>query len=314
MNANYKAMIITAILILSVSIAAFHAEKPANASSSQINMASVRQEGTKLKEPTPAPAAPAPAPTQEVAPVSEPMQTELEKEIKDYLGDRADKVGLVYYDINSQRSIIINGDKEFTAASTFKVPLNMIFFKRVKSGTVDINEKLQYQASDYEEGTGILQGEDLSAPLPLKDLSDDSIIYSDNIATNMILNRLGYDSVKNEEDAILGHTTDHSGNYMTPNEAAIFLKILYQNSNHNPYYDHLIDIMKHTEFHDRIDAKIPQDIVAHKVGNYGAYVNDIGIIYTPKPYILAVYTEDLPGAENVISDISQMIYNKQSQQ
>ncbi|MBE6047004.1 MAG: serine hydrolase [Clostridium sp.] len=59
--------------------------------------------------------------------------------------------------------------------------------------------------------------------------------------------------------------------------------------------------MKQTTTHDRIDKYIPNDIVAHKIGDYERYVNDIGIIYTDEPYILAIYTEDVmeKGRENI---------------
>lgn len=236
----------------------------------------------------------------------------LEDEIKAYLGDNINRVGLSYYDINSGSEITINGDKTFLAASTVKVQMNMVLADLIKSGQISKDEALQYTSDCYEEGTGILQGEDLSNPIPLKLLSQYSIEYSDNIATNMIENRIGYDKMRTLIDSKIGHSTNHSDNYITAKDETILLKLLYENKDNNSLYNDLIENMKNTEFHDRIDLYVPQNIVAHKIGNYDSYVNDVGIVYTKNPYILSVYTNEVGNAEEVIAHISQLIYNYQN--
>ncbi|MFL0245423.1 serine hydrolase [Candidatus Clostridium stratigraminis] len=241
----------------------------------------------------------------------EKMRTELENNIKDYLGKNISKVGLSYYDINSGKEIVINGDKTFLAASTIKVQMNMILDDMIQNGTVKENESIQYTEDSFEEGTGILQSQDLSKPISLSLLSDYSIIYSDNIATNMIIKRINYYNMRNLIDAKLGHATDKSGNFITANDETTLLKQLYENVNNNSYYSKIIDDMKNTEFHDRLDFYLPHNIVAHKVGNYDSYVNDVGIIYTKNPYILSIYTNNLDNANEVIAHISKMIYDSQ---
>jgi beta-lactamase class A len=232
----------------------------------------------------------------------------LEQKIRDYLGTNVSKVGLGYYDIQTGKGFSINGDKYFTAASTVKVQMNMVLFDMVKEGKVKINESLQYTQSDYEAGTGILQGKDKSKPIPLLTLSDYSIIYSDNIATNMIMRRIGRTEMKRRFGVKVGHSVPVDKNSVTPNEGMTFLKQLYENKDNNEYYTRLIGIMKTTVFHDRLDKYVPKSIVAHKIGNYGAFVNDVGIVYAPKPYIITVYTEGMPNANEVIANISKILY------
>jgi beta-lactamase class A len=236
----------------------------------------------------------------------------LENEIKVYLGSSINNIGLSYYDINSGMQMVINGDNTFIAGSTIKVQMNMVLSDLFYNGQASENETLKYTEDCYEEGTGILQGTDLSNPFPIMLLSEYSITHSDNIATNMIIDRIGYENLKNSVDTKLGHATDHSGNYITPNDETKLLKILYENSTQNPYYPEIIKNMKNTDFHERIDLYIPNDIVAHKIGDYGNYVNDVGIIYTKQPYILSVYTNELVNASEVIAHISKMIYDYQN--
>ena len=47
-------------------------------------------------------------------------------------------------------------------------------------------------------------------------------------------------------------------------------------------------------------AQVDEFDIAHKYGYFEGYLNDVGVIYTPQPYLLAVYTyhtgEDVLGA------------------
>jgi len=236
---------------------------------------------------------------------------ELEKKIKKFLGSNINKVGLVYYDINSKKYIKLNEDKQFVAASTIKVPINMLMYDMVQDKKIDINEKLKFQESDYEEGAGILQGTDLSKPIALKTLSDYSIKYSDNIAINMILRKVGNENKYDYIEDIIGNPTIHSGNNTTPMDSFKILEKLYLNIDDNKYYADMIETMKKTEYHDRIDKYIPKEIVAHKIGDFAECVNDIAIVSKDNPYILVVFTNNLTEANETIAQVSKMIYDAQ---
>lgn len=235
----------------------------------------------------------------------------LEKQIREYLGDNVNKFGLIYYDINSKNSIEINADNQFSAASTIKVPINMLMYDMIQEKKIDINEKLKYEDVDFEEGAGVLQGSDLSNPIAIKTLCDYSIRYSDNIAINMLLRKVGNENRYNFIESVVGHPIIHEGNNITPRDSFKILERLYLNPKNNEYYATLIETMKKTEFHDRIDKYIPQEVVAHKIGDYAEYVNDIGIVFKKNPYIVVVFTKDIPDANEVIGQVSKIIYDNQ---
>jgi len=187
----------------------------------------------------------------------------------------------------------------------------MLMYDMIQDKKLNINEQLKYDKVDFEEGAGILQGTDLSKPIAIKTLSDYSIIYSDNIAINMLLRKIGSENKYNYIEKIVGHPAIHQGNNITPNDSFKILERLYSNPENNKYYGDIIETMKNTEYHDRIDKYIPKEIVAHKIGNYAECVNDTAIVFKDNPYILVVFTDGISDSNEVIGQVSKIIYDAQ---
>lgn len=225
-----------------------------------------------------------------------------------FLGEDKNNFGLIYYDLSSNEEININGDLEFSAASTYKLGLNVLFYYLASQGEINLNEYISYTSSDYEEGTGILYTTGSLGSYTIQDLLDYSIIYSDNIATNMLGRYLGgHSNVRQQLYELLDIDFNSKGNYITANIELSILKYLYSNRN-EINFSHLIETLKNTEFHDRLDKYIPEKIVAHKIGTYDSYVHDTGIIFDDNPYILIIYTHAVADAEEKIAQISKAIY------
>ena len=239
----------------------------------------------------------------------------IEQKIKLYLEESIKDFGFIYYDLTTKEKIVINENKIFTAASTYKEGLNMLVYEDVIKGALEINQGIIYDDDkDFEDGTGILMNEidtTLTEPVLLQKLLDLSIIESDNIASKMLKRTLGGEKETRErinEMAKLSCDTD--SNKTTPKIQFTLLKKLYENKE-NTYYTHLLNIMKETEFHDRLDKYFPYEIVAHKIGNYEESINDIAIIFTDKPYIIVAYSEGIDEANEKIAKISKMVYSEQ---
>ncbi|MGL5380375.1 serine hydrolase [Clostridium sp.] len=227
--------------------------------------------------------------------------------IKVFLGEEADNLGFIYYDLNTNEKASINEDMEFIAASTYKVGLNVIYYHLASTGKINLNDTIPYTYEDYEEGTGVLQDYD-GYDLSIQDLLDLSIVYSDNIATNMLGRNLGgHANVRNQLYNLLDVEFDAESNTITPNIELEVLKYIYDNKN-NPNFSHLIEVLTNTDFHDRLDKYLPYELVAHKVGTNEEYVHDVGLFLTDKPYILIMYTNDILDSEEKISQISNSIY------
>jgi beta-lactamase class A len=235
----------------------------------------------------------------------------LKQGITNILGSNINNVGIAFYDIKSKSSFDINGDKIFTAASTVKVPVAMATAELIQDGKLSLNSTIAFKDSDYEEGAGILVGSSkLNAPITISDLIKYSLIYSDNIAVNMLLRTITNNERYDFIEEVVGHPVDRKANLTTAKDSMLILKKLYENKENNSTYDIILSHMKKTIYHDRIDKYIPREIVAHKIGDYGNYANDIAIVYDSKPYIITVFTKNLnEDAYEIIAKISKYIYN-----
>ena len=232
----------------------------------------------------------------------------IDDRIKIYLGDEIDNIGLIYCNLENNTCININDNMEFIAASTYKVGLNLYAYYLNSIGQLDLNEYIEYLPEDYEEGTGILQYEYYIDSYSIQELLDLSLIYSDNIATNMLGRYLGgHEEVRKNLYNLLKIDFNSSENIITPAIEYKILKCIYEYS-YYPNFKHMLSVLTQSEYNDRLTKYIDENIVAHKIGTYDTYIHDVGIVFDNSPYIIILYTHDLEDAEEKIANISNALY------
>lgn len=228
--------------------------------------------------------------------------------------------GVYFKDLKTGQTFGINSNRAFIAASTYKVPLNLYLYEKIINGEIDPNTQIAYQASDYEEGTGILQATRVGTKFSIKYLSEISITHSDNIAKNMLERYLGGRAKVLEYMANLEAKTipndPYVNNFTSPRDMSIYMEeVLRMNSKYPEIAGKLMADLKHTIFNDRISAPIPTDVeVAHKIGTQINVVNDTAIVFAKeRPYILTIMTDkiDYSEAYPTVRAISKKIYDYQ---
>lgn len=227
--------------------------------------------------------------------------------VLDYLGGWTDRMGIVYRDLESGEGFVINPDTQYRSASTAKVFVNMALYDAVADGRLRLDQTVTYTQGDYESGTGILQGMNLKKPYPLSTLADYAMLHSDNIAFNMIRRVVGDEECFDYYESVIGHGTDRSTTSMSAADGAALMTELYTRD--LPTFQHMLGTMRRTDFTNMIPRDLPAGIVASKVGFFDLYNHDIGIVYaSDSPYVLAVFTEGLAYAQDVVADVSRIIY------
>jgi beta-lactamase class A len=232
-------------------------------------------------------------------------------EVLEYLGEKTGNVGIFYEDLSSGDSFSINADRQFRSASTAKLFVNMALYDLVERGKADLSEKIYYTEADYEGGTGILQNMDLTVGYSLGTLADYAMLHSDNIAFKMIRRYVGRQETFDYYESIIGHPTDRDMTSMSAADGADLIRHLYEAGYKT--FDHMLDTMRRTDFNDMLPKYLPENIVAHKIGFYSSYYHDVGIVYDgDKPYIIAIYSDNLPEPQETIAQISRIIYESRN--
>lgn len=249
------------------------------------------------------------------APPKNSIMSPLEAKILNYLGSNVSNVAISFYDIKTKESFDINGDILFKAGSVYKVPLNMVLYDLVQKGKINLNDTVPYvHEKHYESGSGLLQNYIVDETLPPKtyaNLSKLSLINSDNIAANMLISGISlHANLYKEYGKLLGHTLNRKGNLFSTNEINEFLKKIYFNEGGNPYYERIIDYLKKSSVGVRLGKYIPDSIIANKYGSYDGNYHDVAIVFGNRPFILSVFTRNLPNAETIIAQVGKMVYER----
>lgn len=247
-----------------------------------------------------------------ISPAVSKMNT-IKKTLESYIGEQEGKYGLYYINLISGEEFGVNERDEFIAASTTKLPMNMLLYKEIATGKINFESILIYNEEDYEPGTGIIQESPFGTPYTVREAARLSIVYSDNCAMNMIIRLLGIDNIR-KYMLELGGTIYYGDSHRTcPYDLALYAAELYRFYMESPEIAGiLMEDLQNTHWNDRINKLLPDDIkVAHKIGNYPKVYNDAGIVFAPEPYVLAVMSEDIrhETASDVIATISKIIYD-----
>jgi len=241
----------------------------------------------------------------------------LEKSLQQYIDDQPGAYGLFVTDIETWSSFGINANEKFIAASTVKLPVALYVMHLVGSGKLSLTEELEYKEKHKEGGTGYLQREEFGTRFSVSRLLKDSIIYSDNVAVNMLLDRVGRKNTKEYMRRMGGRVVDDVENVTCPIDMALYMaRALAFTREHPQLGGQLIDYLFNTVYNQRIPAPLPKGVrVAHKIGNWpltGTF-NDVGYVEHPEnPYIIAILSKDTPGREQafrVIRRISKEVYD-----
>ncbi len=245
-------------------------------------------------------------------PKSEKME-ELKKLITDYTSKLSGKYGVTFIDLATGEMVNVNDKIEYIAASTSKLPINVLLYKNIEAGKIKMEDKLVYKQEDLEYGTGIIINSPYGTEYTVRETSKLSIQKSDNCGVNMIIRLLGIENVRNYIDEVGGQVHYGKTHRSCPYDMAQIAQDLYKlYLNNQEVYGELINYMETTDWHDRIDAKLPQDVkVAHKIGNQTSTRNDVGIVFATHPYVLSIMSDNvnIDAATRSIADLSKVIYD-----
>jgi beta-lactamase class A len=244
------------------------------------------------------------------------------------IDSRVDGVlGIVIEDLKEDLRFAVNADREFAQASAIKIPILMEVFKQADEGDLDLDEQLWVEKKYQVAGSGIL-GElgDRSTQMSVRDLCVLMIMLSDNTATNMLIDKVGLESVT-KTMASLGcentklrrrmMDTDASArgdeNVSTPADAAKLLRLLYEGKFvSREVSEEILNILRKEKPGD-VKSALPAGVsVAFKAGSIPGVATEWAIVELEnRPYIVVVMGAYGKGDEfkPAIRDVSRVAYD-----
>ena len=223
----------------------------------------------------------------------------------------------VFVDDLQGHTVEVGADEEFETASTIKAFILAALYLQAQRGKADLAEEITYEQSQFVDGSGMLRALGVGAKLKVKDTATMMIICSDNIATNMIIDYLGLDTINaciRELD--FAHTVLrnplHFDRYRqlgttTPRDyAALFARIAKGELVSREASAEMLAILRQQHYNTMLTHDFPQYYldceetgapeliwVASKSGSMNACRNDGGIVHTPYgEYVIVLMNKD----------------------
>jgi beta-lactamase class A len=163
-------------------------------------------------------------------------------------------------------------------------------------------------------------------PRTLGDLCDRMITRSSNLATNLLIEKLGVGNIRATVHSlhadgmnVLRGVEDgkayREGLNNTTTARALLELLEAMAKGQGVDRDasaKMIEILERQTFHEGIPAGVPQGTrVAHKTGDITNIHHDAAIVYGPRPFVLVVLTRGIPdfkqGSE-LIADVTRQLY------
>ena len=222
-----------------------------------------------------------------------------------------------YYNINTQKYYFYNEDKYMTAASSIKMPLAMAYYDKINAGKISLDDKITYTKDSYEPGAGATASMyKVGSKVPVKYLIEQSIVNSDNTATNILINNIGYEEYRLE---VAEYSTDeqelpeefYEGNITSAKYGYDVCNHLYNNMDK---YQGLIELLKQSSGGSYLKKYLTQTEVAHKYGSYEGYTHDYGIVFGKNTYLIGIFTKGLKDPEEFIAQLSLQVYEQEEEQ
>lgn len=187
----------------------------------------------------------------------------------------------------------VNENEEMQAASLIKLPIMTLVYKKEEEGKLDLDEAVPGANSTYRE------------------LIEAMGKRSDNNAQITLVKVFGESEIQNYI-ASLGMTkTSLDKNETTPKEIGLFFKMLWEGKlTTEKHREELLGYMTNTIYEDWIAKGINEVRVAHKYGREAQVVNDAGIVFAAKPFVLVIMSDGAVGteADSVIPAVAREIY------
>lgn len=235
----------------------------------------------------------------------------LAKDIEAYFQENGidhEKVAYCITDLEHNIKYSMNEKDEFIAASIYKLPLAMLYYDKVNEGEYTLDSTFTYSGYMHEDAGVISSDYGIGSQVPLSDLLNDLIIYSDNDAGHILYENLG--GWKEYKEAMTKYTDSISENYYTVDNvttANTMNDVVTYLYDHKEDYKGLIKNMEEAEPGEYLDRDT-QLSMPQKYGMYDSALNGVGFVECNTSYSIVVLTSLGDKGADVMANINRIAY------
>lgn len=235
----------------------------------------------------------------------------LAKDIEAYFQENGidhEKVAYCITDLEHNIKYSMNEKDEFIAASIYKLPLAMLYYDKVNEGEYTLDSTFTYSGYMHADAGVISSDYGIGSQVPLSDLLNDLIIYSDNDAGHILYENLG--GWKEYKEAMTKYTDTISENYYTMDNvttANTMNDVVTYLYDHKEDYKGLIKNMEEAEPGEYLDRDT-QLSMPQKYGMYDSALNSVGFVECNTSYSIVVLTSLGDKGADVMANINRIAY------
>ena len=252
----------------------------------------------------------------------------------------ARSLAVAVYDTETHAGFRRHADRWFHAASTIKVAILLGVYASIHHGWLLPHSRLHIRnrfmsavdghpfrvAADRDANSDVHAS--VGKMMRVSELALHMIATSSNLATNLLLDLVGLDTVQRALDELgidgidirRGVEDERAfergiNNRVTADGLVQLLRLIAEERAYSPELSReMMTILHAQEFKNGIPARLPPAVrVAHKTGEISTIAHDAGIVYAPnrKPYVIAVLTEWAPeatGRKPTIAEVSHAVF------
>jgi beta-lactamase class A len=252
------------------------------------------------------------------------MRKSIEQKLKKISG----KIGFWYENLVTGESFGYQEETPMMAASVIKLFVMVEAFRQIDGGILKADRLIGMKRGDCVPSCGALTYLHDGLEVTVMDLITLMIIFSDNTATNVLIDLLGMESVNRTikqmgyESTLLQRkmfdlekSSQGIQNYITAAETGNLLHKMYCGEMVSPEAsEQMISIMKNQQLCSKIpfylQALSDEPEIAHKTGEDSGITHDVGIVYADRPFIVCFCGNetDTPAFERLMAEISLDLY------
>lgn len=241
---------------------------------------------------------------------------ELQQQIEDLTQPYGSSVSVCIIDASNGNYCHVNSDKAFVSASMIKLAVLCEYMHAVDNGQLDPADRVALKNINVVGGTGLIQTE-RHASYTYDELCRYMIMYSDNTATNVIINKLGQDAI-NERVQTLGckntslnrqlmALNTNTENWISARDAATILyKIKNGTAASSAMCAKALEYLSKQTDNEGMAKGISSGAFAHKTGSLRSMRHDGGIVLGKHPYVIVALCDIGAGnANKLMKEIAQ---------